>query len=126
MATMSLLAACIKGCRETVTALLADDRVDPRGSNNEPLRHACYYGHVGVTRLLLADGRADPCASDNEASWHASWPGHAKVIRLLLADGRADCRVGIKKACQLKHTAVVRACVSARSTWFACAKSQLF
>lgn len=114
--------ANFRGNTDMVEALLADGRADPRSNDSESIRIASERNSVQKVRALLADGRANPRANNNEAIRWASFRGNVEMVRALLADGRAALRVAIHTGRDCDETDVVRACVSGRGAWFACAK----
>ena len=92
-----LLAACVYGHTEVVSALIsAGAKVNLQEKDGlSPLYVACQEGHTEVVRALLSRGaRVDLLAKDGLSPLHAACHhGHIGVVRALLSAGaRADLR----------------------------------
>lgn len=89
--------AALQGATDMVKILL-DNGAKAQGSNNKPVRLACYHGHL-LTATLLIERGADPTNSRALAS--AAERNHKEVMLLLLrhgADPKAEDGEALRKA----------------------------
>jgi ankyrin repeat protein len=59
--------ACWWGWLDIVQKLLADERISPGASDNEPFVLACKGGHLDVIKTLMQDHRVNPAVHDQVA-----------------------------------------------------------
>jgi hypothetical protein len=74
----------------TVKLLLDDPRVDPRESNNLPIRSATLNKKHSIVELLLQNQRVDPTANENEALKMAIENNDLQMVQLLLNEARLE------------------------------------
>jgi ankyrin repeat protein len=90
----ALIWAAENGHGDIVSALLADERVDPNCNDQgaTALNTAAYEGHSDILRELLADERIDPNCNDegNSALIMTTLIGRIYIVCSLLADTRIN------------------------------------
>lgn len=75
---------------EALNHLLKDQRVNPSGYCNYPIRLASQRGNILMVQRLLEDSRVDPSTDDNYLIRYSSSEGHLGVVDLLLKDPRVN------------------------------------